>query len=403
MALSLIMFWERPHMLARNDARPTEVLQGAGLSALQGKSAIKSNEMARRNMTAPENRNSGHTLKEVISIIPDACYSNPTRRAIPYLIWAVVLYGLSILGLLSTDNPLLVAPLWLLAGLSISGLFILGHDACHGALFKSEKLCRLLGRILMLPSWHVYSAWDMGHNRVHHVFTTKEHRDFVWHPLTQGEYNRLSRWQKTLHRIEWSAFGAGLYYLVEVWWKKMVRLRPVNKLAQSIKEDKRFVLYFLLLTVVVALMLGWIVGSTALYALWIWIKLIAVPWLVFNHAIGATVYIHHIHPNIPWHADGLWSKFKGQVIGTTNIHIPAPLNVFFHNIFIHIPHHVDPRIPFYHLPAAAQAIKDHYREFVHDQPFRLWDYLRVTRRCKLYDFEKSVWLDYQGRPAVVLI
>ena len=338
-----------------------------------------------------------HTLREVISIIPAACYENPTRKAIPYLLWAVFIYGFALFGLFSTDNLLLLVPLWVLTGLGVSGLFILGHDACHGALFASKTLCRALGRVLMLPSLHSYKAWDMGHNRVHHSFTIRQHKDFVWHPLTEREYQALSRWQKVMHYIEWSAVGAGLYYLLEVWWKKMVVLRPSKKLAGSIAEDKRFVLYFLLITIVGAGALGLTTGAGMAYGLWVWVKMLIIPWLIFNHIIGATVYIHHIQPDIPWHADRIWSKFKGQVEGTTNIRVPALLNLFFHNIFVHIPHHVDPRIPFYNLPAAAEAIKEHYREKVHDKPFRFRDYLRATRCCKLYDFDGNVWLDYRGR------
>lgn len=348
-------------------------------------------------MTEQYDSDHQHTLKEVIAIIPSSCYENSTRKAIPYLVWAVFIYSLALLGLLSTDNPVLLVPLWVLTGLSISGLFILGHDACHGALFASKRLCRAFGRILMLPSLHIYKAWDMGHNRVHHSFTIREHKDFVWHPLTAQEYRELSRLQKVMHRIEWSVFGAGIYYLLEVWWKKMVVLRPSKKLAQPIKEDKRFVLYFLLLSIIGAVAIGQIVGASAVYVLWVWCKVVIVPWLIFNHIIGATVYIHHIQPGIPWHADGLWSKFKGQVEGTTNIRVPALLNLFFHNIFIHIPHHVDPRIPFYNLPAAAEVIKEHYRDKVHDQPFKFRDYLRATKCCKLYDFAGNVWSDYRGR------
>ena len=31
--------------------------------------------------------------------------------------------------------------------------------------------------------------------------------------------------------------------------------------------------------------------------------------------------------------------------------------------------------------------------------YRLRDYLRATRRCKLYDFERGAWTDYRGRVA----
>ncbi len=349
-------------------------------------------------MNEPNDGPRRHTLKEAISVIPASCYENPTRKAIPYLLRAGLIYALAVAGLVSTDNPWLVFLLWVLAGLAVSGLFILGHDACHGALFESKALCRSLGRILMLPALHVYSAWDMGHNRVHHAFTIRQERDFVWHPLTEGEYRGRSHWRKIVHRIEWSILGAGLYYLVEIWYKKMVMLKPANKLAQPIAQDKRLVLYFVVGTLALAVVGGLALGAGAAYGVWVWTKIIIVPWLMFTHTIGATVYVHHIHPEIPWHADGLWSKFKGQVAGTTNLHIPALFNVFFHNIFVHIPHHVDPRIPFYHLPAAGQAIKAHYHEVVHEQRFSLRDYLRATRRCKLYDFECCRWLDYRGRP-----
>ena len=340
-----------------------------------------------------------HTLKEVIAIIPDSCYENPVRKAMPYVVGDFFLYSLAIFGLLATDNPLLLVPLWIFAAMSISALFILAHDASHGALFQSRKLCRTLGRILMLPSLHSYSAWDMGHNRIHHSFTIKQDRDFVWHPLTQEEYRALSPLQKLAHRFEWSIGGAGIYYLVEVWWKKMIVLQPPEKLAGPIKEDNRFVFYFFLFTVLLALTLGHITGASIVYSLWAWFKMLIVPWLIFNHIIGATVYIHHIHPEISWHSHSLWSKFKGQVEGTTNIRLPAVLNIFFHNIFIHIPHHVDPRIPFYNLPAAAAAIKQNYQSLVHDQPLKLRDYLRATKRCKLYDFENEAWFNYRGEPA----
>jgi omega-6 fatty acid desaturase (delta-12 desaturase) len=68
------------------------------------------------------------------------------------------------------------------------------------------------------------------------------------------------------------------------------------------------------------------------------------------------------------------------------------MRVFFHNIFEHVPHHVDMRIPFYELPRAAKAIRDAFPETVSEQRFTIRGYLRTTRRCKLYDFERGLWL-----------
>ena len=77
----------------------------------------------------------------------------------------------------------------------VSGLFIIGHDAAHEALFKSRRLNSIVGHVAMLPSWHVYEAWVLGHNRVHHGHTVREGMDFVWHPVTPEQYAAMSRSQ----------------------------------------------------------------------------------------------------------------------------------------------------------------------------------------------------------------
>jgi omega-6 fatty acid desaturase (delta-12 desaturase) len=78
--------------------------------------------------------------------------------------------------------------------------------------------------------------------------------------------------------------------------------------------------------------------------------------------------------------------------GTTILRTPRWMNVFFHHIFVHVPHHVDMRIPFYGLPSAAKAIRDAYPETVIERRFSFRRYVRTTRHCKLYDFEQGTWL-----------
>jgi omega-6 fatty acid desaturase (delta-12 desaturase) len=85
--------------------------------------------------------------------------------------------------------------------------------------------------------------------------------------------------------------------------------------------------------------------------------------------------------------------------GTTVLHIPAWLNFFYHNIFLHVPHHVDMRIPFYHLGEAADAIIARYGDVVRVKRYRFRDYLRATRACKLYDFKTHTWHGYDAASA----
>lgn len=61
---------------------------------------------------------------------------------------------------------------------------------------------------------------------------------------------------------------------------------------------------------------------------------------------------------------------------TTVLRMPRVLNVFFHNIFVHVPHHVDTRVPWYRLPAAAAAIETSFPGTVIDKPFSVKDFVR---------------------------
>ena len=335
------------------------------------------------------------SLAPVRAAIPDACYVRSTPRGLAYLARDVLFYALVMGALVVTDAWWLVLPLIVLAGLVVSALFILGHDAAHGALFDSPRLNGVVARAAMLPSLHVQEAWVLGHNRVHHGFTARQGMDFVWHPMTPAEYAALSPMARFRHRVEWSWMGAGAYYLREVWWNKMITFSAPAKWARGIRRDRVLVAGWALFASVGALTLGWLHGAGATGALWMWFKLVIAPTLVFMQVIGWAVYVHHVGPEIRWWPRNEWSRWRGQMESTTILRMPRLLNVFFHNIFVHVPHHVDMRIPWYELPAAAAAIEAEFPGVVVDRPFRLRDYLRTARACKLYDFERGAWLSYE--------
>ena len=108
-----------------------------------------------------------------------------------------------------------------------------------------------------------------------------------------------------------------------------------------------------------------------------------------------------MHPEIRWWKRREWTKFKGQMDGTTILRSPRALNFFIHWIMVHIPHHVDMRIPMYNLELAAESIKAAFPETVHDKPLRFRDFTSNTRRCKLYDFDAGRWLTYEDARSLV--
>ena len=339
------------------------------------------------------------SLKPVLDVIPPEAYENPTWKGLAYVGRDLAIYALVVTGLIVFDNPVVVVALWLVAAMVVSGLFIVAHDAAHGALFASKRLNRIVGTMAMLPSWHVYEGWVLGHNRIHHAYTVRQGYDFVWHPYTPEQYAAMSPLARLRHRVEWSWYGAGLYYLREVWWHKMIVGSPPARWAPAIRRDRVIVWTFVALSAAALGALGWATYGTVLGAAWMVLKVLVVPFLAFCFVIGSFVHVHHIQPDIRWWKRREWTKFKGQMEGTTVLRARFGLNFFFHWIMVHVPHHVDMRIPMYNLELAADAIAEAFPDTVHDEPLRFRDYIANTRRCRLYDFDEGRWLTYREATA----
>ena len=90
----------------------------------------------------------------------------------------------------------------------------------------------------------------------------------------------------------------------------------------------------------------------------------------------------------------------GQIDGTRVLRAPWGSNIFFHWIFVHVPHHVDPRIPCYHLEEAADAIDEAFPGRLIDSKLTVRDYISTTRHCKLFDFDSGRWLTYRQAAAL---
>ncbi|MFV1990438.1 MAG: fatty acid desaturase [Acidimicrobiales bacterium] len=350
---------------------------------------------------APKEEKRG-SLLPVLRVIPEDCYERSTLKGLLYVARDVLLYIAVLAALVFASSWWLVIPLWALAGLAVVGLFVLGHDAAHGALFDSQRLNSLVGHIMFFPSMHVYEAWVLGHNRIHHGHTVRQGMDFVWHPVTAEQWGALGKYKRLQHRVEWSVLGAGAYYLREVWWHKMIRLTdPPKKWVDPIKRDSRILNAWIVFSLLGSFLLGLALGGGVVGGLWMVIKLIVVPFLLFNYFIGWAVYVHHIDPDVKWYKRREWTKWAGQMEGTTVLRTNWFLNIFFHKIFIHVPHHVDMRIPFYKLEQATEAIEDEFPDLIVDRKLTLRDYRAHTRVCKIYDFDEQVWISYAEADARV--
>jgi len=247
----------------------------------------------------------------------------------------------------------------------------------------------------MLPSWHVYEGWVLGHNRIHHAYTVRQGFDFVWHPYTAEQYAEMSALGKLRHRFEWSWIGAGAYYLREVWWHKMIVGAPPARWAKAVRRDRFIVWGFVAVAALLLGALGWAMYGSVAGVAWMIVKVLVVPFLAFTYVIASFVHVHHVQPGIRWWKRREWTKFKGQMEGTTVLRARFGLNFFFHWIMVHVPHHVDMRIPMYNLELATDAIEKAFPGTVHDEPLRFRDFISNTRQCQLYDFDEGHWLTYR--------
>src|SRR3954468_2365592 len=166
------------------------------------------------------------SLKPVLDVIPPEAYENPTWKGLAYLARDLAMYAVLVVVLIEVSNPIAALALQIPMALVVGALFVIAHDVAHGALFKSKRLNSIVGHIAMLPSWHVYEGWVLGHNRIHHAYTVRQGFDFVWHPYSAEDYEAMNWHKRFRHRVEWSWFGAGFYYIREVWWNKMIVGKP---------------------------------------------------------------------------------------------------------------------------------------------------------------------------------
>ena len=318
--------------------------------------------------------------------------------------WPVLLLVIDYLLLLAAFSCTVLAASLLVklacglaAGFVTGRLFILGHDACHQSLTPHRRLNQWLGRIAFLPSLTPYSLWEVGHNVVHHGYTNLKGFDFVWAPHTAGEFARLSPLQRRLDRIYRSGWAPGLYYLVEIWWKRMF-----FPSAQTMPTRRRV---FLLDNLLVSAAAIFWVGGLAMAAVAtgrsvpvVLLAGVAVPFVFWCAMIGFVVYVHHTHIDVQWHDDrAAWSRAQPFVSTTVHLTFPLAIGSLLHHIMEHTAHHVDMSIPLYRLRGAQAKLEEMLPGRIVVQPFSWRWYFDTARRCKLYDFQRQCWTEYGGQ------
>jgi omega-6 fatty acid desaturase (delta-12 desaturase) len=317
------------------------------------------------------------------------------RRKLPataLLLFAadVLLYTAATWLAAHTAGP--AAWLWgAVAGIATAMLFVVGHDACHGSLTASPRLNRWIGALTFLPSLTPFSAWELGHNQTHHVYTNLKPLDYVWQPFSRREFDALPRWRQRLERIYRSLPGLGLYYLIEVWWKHLLFARegPGRTFRRRDLQDSAICALYAAALSAATLRLGWTSFAAA----------VVLPFAVWNWLMGWAIFEHHTHPDVPWFDDPhAWRAARAQTTCTIHVVLPGWADAILHRIMNHTAHHLDVTVPLYGLVEAQRALESDPTAGVivyRWTPFTVLHHLRV---CKLYDFERRRWTGFDGVP-----
>jgi omega-6 fatty acid desaturase (delta-12 desaturase) len=294
-------------------------------------------------------------------------------------------------------------PLWvkLLGSLVVTAgivrLFLIGHDACHGSFFKSRLLNDIFGRVAFLPSMTAFSLWDVGHNVAHHGFNNLKGRDQVWAPFSKEEFDALPRHRRVLERIYRSGAGWGLYYFLELWWKKLyfATRRQIGASRAKYQWDSVLVTAGMAAWVAVVAAVSYETGQN----FWVLLALaVIVPFALWNVVMGFVVFVHHTHPKIAWFQKRHeWQRHRAYLSATVRVRFPLGIDRLLHNIMEHNAHHLNPRIPMYSLRRAQAVLEERFSDSF--QAYRMtWrSYVDCVRRCKLYDFANHTWLDFRGQ------
>ena len=345
-----------------------------------------------------------------MSLTPAASTLRAAHRArssalgLAYFAVPAASYLASFVMMFSVEQSWLRAALAVGNGIAIAILFVVGHDAVHGSLTPSGRLNRLLGVLALLPSWHPYQSWAHTHNGLHHGWTNLKGRDPVYCPFSYDEFIALPAIRRHAERVYRTLPGLGLLYLIEIWWKLEVA-PAADARNPAFRRDRRYVLLFIAAQLAGGAALMTVAGAAdvplaerlLLAGAWI-----LVPFAVWNWMMGFATVQHHTHPRVRWYgSEAEWNRHRAQIDASVHVVFPRWANAALCHIMDHTAHHIDPRIPLYNLAAAQHDAEASYDGRIVVDAFSFQALRTTLKICKLYDFERHRWLDFEGRVTAV--
>eukprot|EP00887_Chlorella_sp_A99_P001620 scaffold8.g1620.t1 len=333
------------------------------------------------------------TLQDVIKSMPDEVFELNPWKAWSAVAIAVVSIYLSELLISVTPWPLLPIS-WFIAGTAATGWFVVGHDCGHRSFSKNKLVEDIVGTIMFMPLIYPFEPWRIKHN-THHAHTNKLVEDTAWHPVQPEQMATWSPVQAFLYKVFlgtplklWASVGHWL-----VWHFDLSKYTEAQQ--TRVKISLAAVAAFILIGFpTIVYYTGW----------WGLAKYWLMPWLGYHFWMSTFTVVHHTAPHIPFKSADEWNPAQAQLAGTVHCDYPSWVEFLCFDINVHVPHHVNSKIPWYNLRAATDSLRTNWGEYMTECTFN-WRMMKyIFTECHVYDKERCyVPFDFEKEEALFAI
>ena len=272
-------------------------------------------------------------------------YRTPSAgRSIGQIVTSFIPYagGLIAMGAIAQVSYLLS----LLVALPTAGflirVFIIFHDAGHGSFFRRSRWNRLIGYIAGFLTFTPFQHWTHEHAMHHATAGDLDRRDLgdVW-TMTVQEFVTAPRRLRLAYRVFRNPFV--LFFLVAPIAFVFNHRFPTKRVsARSLRAMIWTNVGTALFVVAMSLPFGFVN-----------FLLVFTPVFVLGSAVGTWLfYVQHQFEGVYWRRHESWDFAAAALRGSSYLALPRVLQWFTGNIGFHHVHHLDPRIPNYHLERA---------------------------------------------------
>jgi omega-6 fatty acid desaturase (delta-12 desaturase) len=318
-------------------------------------------------------------LRDLYDAIPSACFQiSPVRSwltllrilaCIGTLIAAILALPLSWGPELLWQGPALVM-LWLALGWSMVGLFVLGHDCGHHTFSERQWVNLWVGHLCMSPLSNALHTWTVTHNH-HHAHTQRRGEEVDWasHLKTDDELAATSWSTHPIVRMGYALpFGIFFWIITNTLRRGFLVERQIGTRRYKL-ERRRLLISNLVMLVTIGSIYG---GLFAWGGLWGMLKVYGIPGFIATMTGALIITVQHANRHTLSYTPEGWSPTRGQLVSTFDVRFPRLLEWLWCDITIHIPHHVAPKIPWYHLRKASDALVSAFPGYYQSRTFSSW-------------------------------